>query len=72
MEPVRQRASTGQISVVTGELSVIQTIVKSLRDGDETVEELCRELLNSRDVRLAAPMHTLWESAAAIRGAINL
>lgn len=72
MEPVWERASTGQISVVTGELSVIQTIVKPLRDGDETVQELFRDLLNSRGVRLEAPMHTLWEAAAAIRGAINL
>ena len=64
MEPVRQRASTGRISVVTSELSVIATIVKPLRDGDKTVQELCRDLLSSRGVRLAAPMHTPWESAA--------
>ena len=30
MEPVRQRASTGQISAITGELPVIETIVKPL------------------------------------------
>ena len=72
LEPVWRRASTGQLSIVTSELSVMETIVKPLRDGDEALQRLFRDLLSSSEVQLVAANRALWEAAAAIRAATNL
>ena len=72
MEPLWERASTGELSIVTSELSVMETIVKPLRDGDEVLQRLFMDLLNSNEVRLVPSTRTLWEAAAAIRAATNL
>ena len=72
MEPMWQQAKTGQFVIVTSELSVMETIIKPLRDGDEMLQKLFRDLLNSNEVRLAPATRALWEAAAEIRATLNL
>ena len=72
LEPVWRRAQTGQSSVVTSELSIVETMVKPLREGDAVLERLFRDLLNSSEVRLVPTTRALWEAAAEIRAALNL
>lgn len=66
MKPAWERASTGQLSVVTSGLSVMATTVKPLRDSDERHRRLSPDLLNSNAVRLVPSTRTLWEAAASI------
>lgn len=72
IEPIWRQAATGQITVVTSELSIMETIVKPLRDRDELLQRLFRDLLYSSEVRLVPATRTLWEAAADMRAALNL
>ena len=71
MDPVWNQAKTGQFVIVTSELSMLETIIKPLRDRDEALQRLFRDLLNSNEVRLAPTTRALWEAAAEIRAALN-
>ena len=64
LEPVWRWAQTGQSAIVNSELSIVETLVKPLRDGDIALQRLFRDLLNSSEVRLAPTTGALWESAA--------
>ena len=59
-----QHAKTGQFDIVTSELSIVETIVKPLRDGDEILAKLFRDLLNSTEVRLIPTTRALLLNAA--------
>ena len=72
LEPVWQHAKTGQFDIVTSELSIVETIIKPLRDGDEILTKLFRDLLNSTEVRLIPTTRALWEATAQIRATLNL
>ena len=72
MEPVWRWAQTGQSAIVTSELSIVETMVKPLREGDAVLQRLFRDLLNSSEVRLVPTTRALWEAAAEIRAALNL
>ena len=72
IEPVWQRAQIGQFSIATSELSIVETMVKPLREGDAVLQRLFRDLLNSSEVRLVPTTRALWEAAADIRAALNL
>ena len=72
LEPVWRWARTGQSAIVTSELSIVETMVKPLREGDAVIQRLFRDLLNSSEVRLAPTTRALWEAAAEIRAALNL
>ena len=64
LEPVWRWARTGQSAIVTSELSIVETMVKPLREGDAVIQRLFRDLLNSSEVRLAPTTRALWEAAA--------
>ena len=72
LEPVWRWAQTGQSAIVTSELSIVETMVKPLREGDAVLQRLFRDLLNSSEVRLVPTTRALWEAAAEIRAALNL
>lgn len=72
MEPVWRWAQTGQSLIVTSELSIVETMVKPLREGDAVLQRLFRDLLNSSEVRLVPTTRALREAAAEIRAALNL
>ena len=69
LEPVWRWAQTGQSAIVTSELSIVETLVKPLREGDAVLQRLFRDLLNSSEVRLVPTTRVLWEAAAEIRAA---
>lgn len=72
MAPMWQQAATGQLTIVTSELSVMETLVKPLRDGDEVLQRYFQELFNSTEVQLVPATRALWEDAAEIRAGLNL
>ena len=72
LEPMWRQAQTGQFTIVTSELSVMETLVKPLRDGDPVLERLFRELFDSSEVCLIPATRALWEEAARLRATTNL
>ena len=72
LDPVWRQARSGQFTVVSSELVILETLVKPLRDGNRTLEGLFRSLLGSNEVRLIPTTRSLWEHAAAIRATTRL
>ena len=72
LEPMWQQAGAGQFEIVTGGLSVMETLVKPLRDRDTGLERLFRDIFDSREVRLIPATRALWEEAARLRATTNL
>ena len=72
LDPVWRQAQSGQLTVVSSELVVLETLVKPLRDGNRALEGLFRLLFDSNEVRLVPATLSLWEQAAAIRATTRL
>ena len=72
LELMWRRAQAGRFVVVTSELSVMETLVKPLRDSDSVLERHFRELFDSGEVRLIPTTRTLWEEAAQLRATTSL
>ena len=72
LEPMWRQAQAGQFVIATSELSVMETLVKPLKDGDPVLERLFRELFDSSEVRLIPATRALWEEAARLRATTNL
>ena len=72
LDPVWRQARSGQFTVVSSELVVLETLVKPLRDGNRVLEGLFRSLLDSNEVRLVPTTLALWELAAESRAETRL
>ena len=72
LEPMWQQATAGRFVIVTSELTVLETLVKPLREGDAFLERLFRELFDALEVRLIPATRPLWEEAARLRATTNL
>lgn len=72
LDPMWQLAQAGQFEVVSSELVILETLVKPLRDGDTILENLFRELLAAREVRVIPATASLWEQAARLRATTGL
>jgi predicted nucleic acid-binding protein len=70
LDPLWKGAQAGKFEIVTSELTLLETLVKPLRDDDALLQELFRTLLNAREVRLIPATAALWERAAALRARI--
>jgi len=67
LEPLWAAAAAGQLSIVTSELTWLETLVKPLHDGSKTLEKLFRDFLSSREVQLVPTSLDVWEQAARLR-----
>ena len=67
-----QQAAAGQFVIVTSELTVLETLVKPIREGDAFLERLFMGLFNAIEVRLIPATRPLWEEAARLRATTNL
>ncbi len=72
LEPMWLQAQTGQFSIVSSDLVVLETLVKPLREGDKVVENLFRSLFEASEVRLIPATRPLWEEAARLRAETGL
>lgn len=68
LAPLWLTASTGQIEIVTSELTWLETLAKPMRDGNIVLETIFREFLTAREVHLLPANLTIWEQAARLRG----
>ncbi len=67
LAPLWPAAQAGQVSIVTSELTWLETLVKPLCDGNTTLELLFRAFLMAREVELIPTTLLLWEQAARLR-----
>ena len=72
LEPMWQQARAGEFDVASSDITVLETLVKPLREGDEVVEMLLRSMFNAREVNLIPATRELWEDAARIRADTGL
>lgn len=72
LEPMWQQAQAGKFVIVSSELALLETLVKPLREGDTTLEQLFRSLLHAREVRLIPVTRSLWDQAARLRAMTSL
>ena len=67
LDPLWIAAQSGQVSIVTSELTWQEVLVKPLRDNDSTLEQLYRAFLTAKEVRLIPATLPHWEQAARLR-----
>lgn len=72
LEPLWLAAQAGQFEIVSSELTILETLVKPLREGDVALENLFRSLFSAREVRLILATAPLWEEAARLRATTGL
>ena len=67
LEPLWEAVRTGALTLVTSELTWLETLVKPLREGNTALEQRFRDFLTAREVRLVPADLKLWERAARLR-----
>jgi predicted nucleic acid-binding protein len=73
LQPLWLAAQAGSFMVVSSELTLLETLVKPFRDGDDVLATAFRALLlASREVRLLPISQALLEDAARLRATIGL
>ena len=70
--PLWDALDGGAIEVVTSELTLLETLVKPLRDGDQALAGDYEKLLTATTVRMLPVTASVLRDAARIRAAINL
>lgn len=68
LEPVWQAAQLQQISLITSELTWLETLVKPLQDQNTLLETLFRSFLTAKEMTLVPATLQIWEQAARLRG----
>lgn len=73
VKPLFQAIDSGEIAAVTSMLTILEVLVRPLRNNNQ---ELAREyrnvLLGSRNLRALVPSQEICETAASLRAAFNL
>ena len=72
LEPMWQQARDGEFEVASSDITVLETLVKPLRENDEVVEMLLRSMFDAHEVSLVPATRELWEDAARIRADTGL
>ena len=72
LEPMWQQARAGDFNVASSDITVLETLVKPLREGDQVIEMLLRSMFDAHEVSLIPATRELWEDAARIRADTGL
>ena len=67
VEPLWQVANSGAISIITSELTWLETLTKPLNEQNTRLEGLFRAFLTADEVSLLPATLPLWEQAARLR-----
>lgn len=68
LAPLWLRASEHSLTIMTSELTWLETLTKPLKDGNHTLAERYRTFLQAPEMRLVSVSLSLWEEAAQLRG----
>ena len=72
LEPMWRQARTGQFTIASSDLTVMEALVKPIRERDSIMQRLFLEVFDSNSVRLIQTTRRLWEDAALIRATTGL
>ena len=72
LEPMWQQARAGEFDVASSDITVLETLVKPLREDDKVVEMLLRSMFDAHEVSLIPAARELWEDSARIRADTGL
>lgn len=73
LEPLWKATQEGRFEIVSSELVILETLVKPLRERDEVLTAVFRELLfDTQEVHLIAATAAIWEEAARLRATLGL
>ncbi len=73
LQPMWQACQAGQISLVSSELLFLETLVKPIREFDNILENIFRQLLlDSQEFQLVPINLAILDSAAHLRAKLNL
>jgi predicted nucleic acid-binding protein len=72
LEPLWREAHSGQFTIQSSDLAVLETLVKPLREGDTVVENVFRGLFDAKEVLLVPATRPIWEEAARLRATTGL
>ena len=67
LAPLWTVARLGQVSLITSELTWLETLTKPVRDGNTQLEALFRAFLTAREVRMIPATLPIWEEATKLR-----
>lgn len=68
LQPLWIKASSGELNIVTSELTWLETLTKPIGDGNLTLERIIRAFLSAREITLIPATLSIWEQAARLRG----
>ena len=72
LDPIWQQVRAGEFAAVSSEITVLETLVKPLREDDTAVERLFRSLFDASEIGLIPATRELWEDAARLRAETGL
>ena len=72
LDPMWQQARAGEFDVASSDITVLETLVKPLREDDKVVEMLLRSMFDAHEVSLIPATRELWEDSARIRADTGL
>jgi len=73
LQPLWKAAQYGQFIIISSELTLLETLVKPLKEADSVSETIFRQLLmNSKEVQLAPITVSVLEKAAHLRATTGL
>ena len=72
LDPMWRQAQSGVFRVISSELSLLETLVKPLREGNTVLETLFRRIFEANEVSLIPATRALWEDSARLRAATGL
>lgn len=67
LDPLWSATLAGQVSIVTSELTWLETLTKPLREGNAILESLFRAFLTAKEIHLVPATLAIWEEAAKLR-----
>lgn len=72
LQPLWRKFQTGEIELVTSELTLMETLIVPLRQANTSLINDYEQLLLSSEIRLVSITQTLLKSAANLRATTNL
>lgn len=72
LSPMWAEARAGRIRLTSSELTLLETLVGPLREGNVRLEMLFRSMLAATEMNLIAATRATWEDAARVRAATGL
>ena len=67
LSPLWPATQVGQVTLVTSELTWLETLVKPLREENAALEHLFRAFLTAQEMELIPATLAIWEQAARLR-----